>query len=47
MPSQELNTLAVGDKNIFFTSFSKNHRHGCKMLVLGHGCLSQHILESS
>ena len=41
-------TLAVEDKNILFTFFfSRHYRYGCKMAVLGHGYLSQHVAESS
>ena len=42
-----IHTLAVEDKNILFTFFFIHHRYGCKMAVLGHGYLSQHVVESS
>ena len=40
-------TLAVEDKNILFTFFLRHHHYRCKMAVLGHGYLSQHVVESS
>ena len=44
---RNFHTLAVEDKNVFFTIFFKHHCYGCKISLLGYGCLSQHLMSES